>query len=91
MELDAAADDDDERVSGADDTQPQAGEMVEDHPAGGPDLLVAGMEPGHLLAAPEGPADLALDQAEHEQGQADHPSPVQRPSVVLHEDGSERI
>ncbi|MER5933262.1 hypothetical protein [Streptomyces sp. NPDC002054] len=70
LELDAAADDDGGRVGGMTDPQSQAGEVVEDHAAGGADCLVAGIQPGHLLVAPEGPADLALDQAEHEQGQA---------------------
>ena len=61
--------------------------MVKDHPPGGPDLLVAGIEPGHFLIAPQGPADLALDQAEHEQGQADHRHQCGDSLVVLHEDG----
>lgn len=63
--------------------------MVKDHAAGGADHLIAGIQSGHLLVVPEGPADLALDRAEHEQGQADHRHQRGDSLVVLHEDGGD--
>jgi hypothetical protein len=40
-----------------------------------------------LLVAPECPADLPFDEAEQQQGQADHPDQCGDAFVVLHEDG----
>ncbi|MFI6062259.1 hypothetical protein [Streptomyces sp. NPDC051286] len=83
MELYAPVDDDGGRGGGAADSQAQAGEVVEDHPAGRPDCLVARIQAPHLLFGSQGAADLAFDQAEQQQGQADHGDQCGEALVVL--------
>jgi hypothetical protein len=52
-------------------------------------LLAARIQPLHFLFASQRPADLAFDQAEQQQGQADHRDQCGDALVVLHEDGGD--
>lgn len=61
----------------------RVGEVIGDHSAGGSHLLVAGVEAQHLLVTSEGLPDLAFDQAEQQQGQADHRDQCGDAPVVL--------
>src|SRR5512132_1074099 len=60
----------DGRVVAAGGDQPQAGQRLEDQPPGGLSWL-ADVQPVQGAGRGDGAADLAFDQAEDEQGQAD--------------------
>ncbi|MFJ2806010.1 hypothetical protein [Kitasatospora sp. NPDC087271] len=60
--------------------------MEEDHAAGGADGSVVRIEAAHGLFRPESLAYLAFDQAEDQQGQADHGDQGGDAPVVLQED-----
>jgi hypothetical protein len=62
---------DDGRVVAAGGEQPQAGQRLEDQPPGGLGWL-ADIQPIQGEVGGDGPADPTFDQAEDEQGQADH-------------------
>ncbi|GDY69882.1 hypothetical protein SAV14893_092750 [Streptomyces avermitilis] len=66
--------------------QPEFTEVAEDHPAGRPCTPVVGIQPGHGLVMAQRAPDLALDQAEHQQGHADHLDECGDAAVVLDED-----
>ncbi|MER6367087.1 hypothetical protein ABT255_01685 [Streptomyces mirabilis] len=65
---------------------PQVGEVVEDHASGRPEGPVVGVEVAHGLIAAQSLADLAFDEAEHQQGQADHGDQGGDAPVVVQED-----
>ncbi|MDB1090206.1 hypothetical protein PJ985_21875 [Streptomyces sp. ACA25] len=90
VELDATGDLDGGRVGDVADSQGEFAEVVEDHAAGGADPTVVGVETGHALFRPQGPSDLPLDQAEHQQGQADDLDQGGDAPVVLDEDRRDR-
>ncbi|MFG2887575.1 hypothetical protein ACGFYV_35745 [Streptomyces sp. NPDC048297] len=90
VELDAAGDLHGRRVGDVADPQTELAEVVEDHPSGRPHSAVVRVEPGHGLLRPQGPSDLAFDQAEDQQGQADHLDQCGSTPVVLDEDRGDR-
>ncbi|GAA1912468.1 hypothetical protein GCM10009753_50520 [Streptantibioticus ferralitis] len=90
MCLDSSVDQDDGWTGAGAGPDHQAGEVVEDHAAGGADGAVVGVEAAHGLVGAQGPADLPFDQAEHEQGQADHADQGLDAPVVLQEDRGDR-
>ncbi|MCT9105386.1 hypothetical protein [Streptomyces mirabilis] len=65
---------------------PQVGEAVEDHASGRPEGLVVGVEAAHGLIAAQSLADSAFDEAEHQQGQADHGDQGGDAPIVVQED-----
>ncbi|MET9383639.1 hypothetical protein ABZY09_21850 [Streptomyces sp. NPDC002928] len=90
VELDSAGDLDGGRVGDVADPQPEFAEVVEDHAAGRADPAVVGVEAGHGLLGAEGSSNLPLDQAEHQQGQADDLDQSGDAPVVLDEDRCDR-
>ncbi|MFE7357805.1 hypothetical protein ACFU8Q_32890 [Streptomyces sp. NPDC057543] len=72
MERDIAGDPDAGRVGHVTAAQRQLAEVVEDHPAGGSCPAVVGVKAGRRLLGAQCTPDLAFDQAERHQGQADH-------------------
>ncbi|MDX2759260.1 hypothetical protein [Streptomyces europaeiscabiei] len=89
-ELDAAGDLSGRRVGDVADPQGEFAEVVEDDAAGRADTAVVGIKAGHGLLGAEGASDLPLDQAEHQQCQADDLDQSGDASVMLDEDRCDR-
>ncbi|MEV7053835.1 hypothetical protein [Streptomyces anulatus] len=90
MELNTTGDLDGGWVGDMGDPQGEFAEVIEDHTAGGADAAVVVVEPGHGLFRSQSPSDLPLDQAEHQQGQADDLDQGGDAPVVLREDRCDR-
>src|SRR6266508_1029632 len=80
---------DDRRVGAAGRQQLQPGQRGKDQPPGGPGGAVS-PQPIQALGGGDGPADLPLHQAEHQQGQADDGDQGGDASVGLQEHGRDR-
>ncbi|MGW1564574.1 hypothetical protein ACWCQ1_50385 [Streptomyces sp. NPDC002144] len=65
MELNATGDLGGGRVGHVTDPQRQFAEVLEEHPAGGPDPAIVRVEADHRLLAAQCTPHLALDQAAH--------------------------
>jgi hypothetical protein len=86
--LDDAVEDHGGRVGRAADPQLQLAQVVEDHPAGRTYPSATGVDAGHCPVAVlvQRPPHLPFDQAENQQGQADHLDQGCDAPVVLDED-----